>query len=204
MANFLITSPQQITDFIDGMEVEDAARRAPALPIQAANLREETLRDLNFLKAVVSPKCEPDALPVLEQYFDRLTQRVEALAEIPAQASDVLTHAAVLVMKLMTQRNHKTAELAALIEALEAGNEEHPALANFAARLDERRSDYTHLEQAFGDVAAGAMADLFLGRGGVETEALEELIGALVGMWQNQTGRRVQIAEWVPEEQQST
>ncbi len=189
----LITDPAQIDEVWQGMEVEDAAKRAKALPIQAAEHHADLVRLLDFQFAVVAPNCTPDQREVLTKYLALSKEKAQALADVPQQAADVLVNSAFLVMKLMRQRNAKTAELAALIEALESGNEAHPLLTAFADRLDEQRNDYTHLEQLLGDEPAGVMADLFLGRGTVEPEALGGLIMALVQLYERKTGQVVTV-----------
>lgn len=203
MTNLIITDPAQINDVWAGMEIEDAAKRAPALTKLAEQAHHDLRQQLDFLKVLVTPLLTPDKLDVLDRYFALAVRRADELAAIPGQAADVLTHAAFMVMQLMKQRNAKTAELAALIEALESGNEEHPLLSAFADRLDEQRNDYSHLEALIGDDAAGVMADLFLGRGAVEPEALGGLIMALVGLYERKTGRVVTISESEPVQAQS-
>jgi len=189
----LITDPNQIADVWQGMEIEDAAKRAKALPVQAAEHYADLLRLLDFQFAVVAPNCRPDQLEVLTKYLNMSKAKAEALAAVPKQAEEVLVNSAFLVMQLMKQRNAKTAELASLIDALEAGDEDHPLLAEFAARLDEQRMDYSHLERQIGEAPAGVIADLFLGRGAVDAEPLGELINVLIGMWQQKTGQTVHI-----------
>ena len=203
MTNLIITDPAQINDVWAGMEIEDAAKRAPALTKLAEQAHHDLRQQLDFLKVLVTPLLTPDKLDVLDRYFALAVRRADELAAIPGQAADVLTHAAFMVMQLMKQRNAKTAELAALIEALESGNEEHPLLSAFADRLDEQRNDYSHLEALIGDDAAGVMADLFLGRGAVEPEALGGLIMALVGLYERKTGQVVIVTVNEAAEQQS-
>lgn len=203
MTNLIITDPAQINDVWAGMEIEDAAKRAPALTKLAEQAHHDLRQQLDFLKVLVTPLLTPDKLDVLDRYFALAVRRADELAAIPGQAADVLTHAAFMVMQLMKQRNAKTAELAALIEALEAGNDAHPLLSAFADRLDERRMDYSHLEAVIGDDAAEVMADLFLGRGAVEPEALGGLIMALVGLYERKTGQVVIVTVNEAAEQQS-
>jgi len=203
MTNLIITDPAQINDVWAGMEIEDAAKRAPALTKLAEQAHHDLRQQLDFLKVLVTPLLTPDKLDVLDRYFALAVRRADELAAIPGQAADVLTHAAFMVMQLMKQRNAKTAELAALIEALESGNEEHPLLSAFADRLDERRMDYSHLEPVIGDDAAAVMADLFLGRGAVEPQALGTLIMALVGLYERKTGQVVTVTESAPAQVQS-
>lgn len=166
MVDFLITDEDQIADVFRGMEVEAAARRAGALPKRAAELHADLKGQLTFILALVATKCPPEALDALNHFFELANQRADELAAIPAQASDVLTHSAFLTMQLMKQRNAKTAELAGLVDALERGDDTHPLVAEFAARLlDEQRADYTHVERILKDEdAAGVLADIFLGR----------------------------------------
>lgn len=185
------------------MEIEDAARRAPALTKLAEQAHHDLKQQLEFLKLLVAPLLEPDKLSVLERYFALANRRADELAAIPAQASDVLTQAAFMVMKLMKQRNAKTVELAELVEALEAGNDDHPLLIQFADRLDEQRMDYSHLEAVIGDEAEGVMADMFLGRGTIDPQALGGLIMALVGLYEQKTGRVVTVTESEPVQEQS-
>lgn len=203
MATLLITDPAQIDEVWQGMEVEDAAKRAKALPLQAAEHHADLVRLLDFQFAVIAPSCTPDQVEVLTKYLALSKEKAQALADVPQQAADVLVNSAFLVMKLMRQRNAKAADLAALIEALEAGNEEHPLLTAFADRLDEQRNDYSHLEALIGDEPAGVMADLFLGRGTVEPEALGGLIMALVGLYERKTGQVVIVTVNEAAEQQS-
>lgn len=193
MTTLLITDPEQITDVWAGMEIEDAAKRAPALIKLAEEAHHDLKRQLEFLKLLVAPLLDADKLDVLDRYFALAVRRADESMALHQQSSEILTHAAFLVMKLMRQRNAKTADLAALVEALEAGNDAHPLLSEFAARLDERRQDYTHLEALIGDEPAGVMADLFLGRGTVEPEALAGLIGALIGLYERKTGQVVTV-----------
>lgn len=193
MTNLLITDPEQITDVWAGMEIEDAAKRAPALIKLAEEAHHDLKQQLEFLKLLVAPLLDADKLDVLDRYFALAVRRADESMALHQQSSEILTHAAFLVMKLMRQRNAKTADLAALVEALEAGNDAHPLLSEFAARLDERRQDYTHLEALIGDEPAGVMADLFLGRGTVEPEALAGLIGALIGLYERKTGQVVTV-----------
>lgn len=203
MATLLITDPAQIDEVWQGMEVEDAAKRAKALPLQAAEHHADLVRLLDFQFAVIAPSCTPDQVEVLTKYLALSKEKAQALADVPQQAADVLVNSAFLVMKLMRQRNAKAADLAALIEALESGNEEHPLLTAFADRLDERRMDYSHLEGVIGDDAAEVMADMFLGRGAVEPEALGVLIMALIAFYERKTGRVVSISESDPVQAQS-
>jgi hypothetical protein len=189
----LITDSKQITDVWAGMEIEDAAKRAPALIRLAEQAHSDLKQQLAFLKLLVAPLLDADKQDVLERYFALATRRADESMALHQQSSEILTHAAFLVMRLMKQRNAKTSELAELVEALEAGNDEHPLLVQFADRLDEQREGYTHLEQAIGDEPAGVMADMFLGRGDVSAEALEVLITALIGMYEHKTGRSVTI-----------
>lgn len=198
-----ITDPAQIDEVWQGMEIEDAAKRAKALPLQAAEHYHDLVRLLDFQFAVIAPSCTPDQREVLTKYLALSKEKAQALADVPQQAADVLVNSAFLVMKLMRQRNAKTAELAALIEALESGNEAHPLLTAFADRLDEQRNDYSHLEALIGDDAAGVMADLFLGRGAVEPEALGALIMALVGLYERKTGQVVTVQVSEPVQAQS-
>lgn len=193
MTNFLITDPEQITDVWAGMEIEDAAKRAPALIKLAEEAHHDLKQQLDFLKLLVTPLIDADKLDVLERYFALAVRRADESMALHQQSSEILTHAAFLVMQLMKQRNAKAADLAALIEALEAGNDEHPMLIQFAERLDEQRMDYSHLETLIGDEPAGVMADLFLGRGTVEPEALGGLIGALIGLYEQKTGQVVTV-----------
>lgn len=199
----LITDPAQIDELWQGMEVEDAAKRAKALPIQAAEHHADLVRLLDFQFAVVAPNCTPDQREVLTKYLALSKEKAQALADVPQQAAEVLVNSAFLVMKLMKQRNAKAADLATLIEALEAGNDAHPLLSAFADRLDERRMDYSHLEAVIGDDAAEVMADLFLGRGAVEPQALGTLIMALVGLYERKTGQVVTVTESAPAQVQS-
>lgn len=194
--SLLITDPEQITDVWAGMEIEDAAKRAPALIRLAEQAHGDLKQQLEFLKLLVAPLLEPDKIEVLERYFALAVRRADESMALHQQSSEILTHAAFLVMRLMKQRNTKTAELAELIEALEAGNDAHPMLAEFAARLDEQRMDYTHLETLIGDEPAGVMADMFLGRGNTNPEALAGLIMALVGLYEKKTGLVVKVEQY--------
>jgi len=203
MTNLLITDPEQITDVWAGMEIEDAAKRAPALIKLAEEAHHDLKRQLEFLKLLVAPLLDVDKLDVLDRYFALAVRRADESMALHQQSSEILTHAAFLVMRLMKQRNAKTADLAALVEALEAGDETNPHLASFADRLDERRMDYSHLEALIGDEPAGVMADLFLGRGTVEPEALGALIMALVGLYERKTGQVVTVTESAPAQVQS-
>jgi len=201
--SLLITDPEQITDMWAGMEIEDAARRAPALIKLAEEAHHDLKQQLGFLKLLVTPLIDADKLDVLERYFALAVRRADESMALHQQSSEILTHAAFLVMQLMKQRNSKTADLAALIEALEAGNDEHPLLVQFAERLDEQRMGYSHLEAVIGDEAAGVMANMFLGRGAVDPQALGGLIGALISLYEQKTGMIVTISESAPVEVQS-
>lgn len=203
MTNLLITDPEQITDVWAGMEIEDAAKRAPALIKLAEEAHTDLKQQLEFLKLLVAPLLDADKLDVLDRYFALAVRRADESMALHQQSSEILTHAAFLVMKLMRQRNAKTADLAALVEALEAGNDAHPLLSEFAARLDERRQDYTHLETLIGNEPAGVLADLFLGRGDTNPQALGGLIMALVELYQRKTGMIVTVSESAPVEAQS-
>lgn len=203
MTNLLITDPEQITDVWAGMEIEDAAKRAPALIKLAEEAHHDLKQQLEFLKLLVAPLLDADKLDVLDRYFALAVRRADESMALHQQSSEILTHAAFLVMKLMRQRNAKTADLAALVEALEAGNDAHPLLSEFAARLDERRQDYTHLEALIGDEPAGVLADLFLGRGTVAPDALGGLIMALVGLYEQKTGYVVKVERYERTEAQS-
>lgn len=193
MTNVLITDAAQIADFWNAMEVEDAARQAKALPVRAGEQAHDLTTQLQGIRLLMELIAPPDVSAQVNRYLELAEQRAAALAQTAAESADVLTHAAVLVMALMKQRNAKTAELAGLIEALETGDESHPRLQEFAARLDERRMDYSHLETSLGDDAAGVIADLFLGRGGIEADALETLVNALLAEWEAKTGKRVAL-----------
>lgn len=201
--NLLITDSEQITDVWAGMEIEDAAKRAPALIRLAEQAHTDLKQQLTFLKLLVAPLLDADKQDVLERYFALATRRADESMALHQQSSEILTHAAFLVMKLMKQRNAKTVELAELVEALEAGNDEHPLLTQFADRLDEQRMDYSHLEAVIGDEAAGVMADMFLGRGAVDPQALGGLIGALISLYEQKTGMIVTVSESAPVEVQS-
>ncbi len=194
--NLLITDSEQITDVWAGMEIEDAAKRAPALIRLAEQAHTDLKQQLTFLKLLVAPLLDADKQDVLERYFALATRRADESMALHQQSSEILTHAAFLVMKLMKQRNAKTVELAELVEALEAGNDEHPLLTQFADRLDEQRMDYSHLETLIGDEPAGVMADLFRGRGNTNPEALAGLIMALVGLYEKKTGLVVKVEQY--------
>ncbi len=194
MVNLLITDEDQIGDVFRGMEVEAAAKRASALPKRAAELHADLKGQLAIILALVAPHCSPDGMDALEHFFDLANQRADELAAIPAQASDVLTHSAFLTMQLMKQRNAKTAELAGLVDALEQGDDTNLLLKQFLDRVDERRADYSHVEAILqSEDAASTLADIFMGREEVPADELDGLIGALIGMWERKTGRRVSV-----------
>lgn len=109
--NLLITDSEQITDVWAGMEIEDAAKRAPALIRLAEQAHTDLKQQLTFLKLLVAPLLDADKQDVLERYFALANRRADESMALHQQSSEILTHAAWRFQLLEAQPE---SELAAL------------------------------------------------------------------------------------------